>query len=180
MPNFEVFKKRTPPPPAQATITIQGRGILSLNRTAYDLLGHPKAVELLFDPAERIMGLRAVDVAGEDSYPLRSAGKTDTTFLVSAVAFTKYYDLPRDSSRRYEAYMDGDVLCVNMSEPGEVVSSNRKGTGRKAAAVIERDPLGGRGIAILGRTTDRFGQPVVRRTRGQEPEEVHSVSGEDS
>ena len=45
--------------PANKTpsVTIQKRGILSLNREAYDLLKRPQAVHLYFSPDEQTLGI---------------------------------------------------------------------------------------------------------------------------
>jgi hypothetical protein len=126
MPDFEVFKKRTPPPQADAYVTVQKKGTLGFNRAAYEKLGRPKAIELLYDPAEKIIGLRGADEASEHAYPIRSAAlKRDSSFLVSGTAFCNYYGIDITSARRWHAYEDGDILCVDLKKPFTEVTSNR-------------------------------------------------------
>jgi hypothetical protein len=132
MPQFEVFHKWSAPVTKTPTVTIQVRGMVSLSRPAYDMLGEPKAVELLFDRTERVMGLRAVDPSADDSYPVRPGkSRAGSTFYVSATAFCKFYDIETLSARRYVAtLLDDAILCVDLRQSPLEVSSNRAGTGR--------------------------------------------------
>ncbi|MEU7937830.1 hypothetical protein [Microbispora bryophytorum] len=129
MPNFETFTKRMVPLVKQPFITIQKRGTMSLNAAAYTALGEPEAVELLYDPAERIMGFRAVAKESEHAYPLRAqAGKSIGPYIVSGTAFTKYYGIDTTVSRRWVGYLDEGVLCVDLKQSGTEVTSNRSGS----------------------------------------------------
>ncbi|MCA1670963.1 MAG: hypothetical protein LC799_01725 [Actinobacteria bacterium] len=131
MPKFEVFTRRMVPLAEKPYVTIQKRGNLALNRSAHAALGEPAAVELLYDPENKIIGLRAVEVGVEHAYPLRSQGGKDVgPYLVAGMAFTKYYGIDTTTARRFPATMDEDVLCVDLNQPGTVVSSNRNGRGR--------------------------------------------------
>jgi hypothetical protein len=124
--NFETFTKRMVPLAKRPYITIQRRGTLSINRPAYDVLGAPEAVELLYDPERRIVGLRAVDAMAEHAYPVRGAGKSATSFLIAGTAFTKYYGITTDVSRRWPAEIDGGILVIDLRADGTEVTSNRR------------------------------------------------------
>jgi hypothetical protein len=125
-PNFEVFTKRMVPMTRQPFVTIQKRGTLSLNKAAQAALGEPEAVELLFDPVERILGLRPVDPKTQHAYPLRSqGGKEIGPYIVAGTAFTKYYNIDTSVSRRWVGVMEDGILTVNVKEEGTVVTSNR-------------------------------------------------------
>jgi hypothetical protein len=129
MPNFQTFTKRLVPLKKQPLVTIQKRGTISLNKSAHVALGAPDAVELLYDQDEAIVGLHPVDATVEHAYPLRSASGKDTgPFVISAIAFTKFYDITTDVSRRWPAYVENDVLCIDTKTPGTPVTSNRAGT----------------------------------------------------
>lgn len=130
MAKFETFKKRMVPLKKAPYVTIQKRGTMSFNAAAHAALGNPEAVELLYDRDERIIGVRSVDPGVEHAYPLRSPSKRDMSFILSGTAFTKYYEIDTSVSTRYPAYMDGDVLCIDLKQEGTVVTSNRSGTGR--------------------------------------------------
>jgi hypothetical protein len=113
-------------------VTVQKRGNMTLNRSAHAALGEPTAVELLYDREAQIIGFRAVDEGVEHAYPLRPQGGKDTgPFILAGMAFTKYYGINTTQARRFAATMDGDVLCIDISQPGTVVTSNRNGRGRQ-------------------------------------------------
>jgi hypothetical protein len=125
LPNFTTFTKRLIPLTKAPYVTIQRRGTMSLNAAAHAAVGSPKAVELLYDPDAKIIGFRAVDPAVEHAYALRTANN-GTSFILSGRAFTNHFEIATDTSTRYPAAMDGDVLCVDISQGGTEVTSNRK------------------------------------------------------
>jgi hypothetical protein len=128
MPKFETFTRRMVPLAEKPYVTIQKRGNIALNKSAQAALGEPIAVELLYDPEGKVMGLRAIDTTVEHAYPLRSqSGKDVGPYLVAGMAFTKYYGIDTTTARRYPAEMDDDVLCIDLSQPGTIVTSNRNG-----------------------------------------------------
>lgn len=126
MPNFETFTRRMIPLVKQPAVTIQRRGNMSVNRASYVAMGEPEAVELLYDPTERIVGLRGVSKEEEHAYPIRpQGGNQDGTYLVAGTAFTKYYGIDTSVSTRRPAVMQDGVLCIDLKEEGTVVTSNR-------------------------------------------------------
>lgn len=130
MPNFETFTKRMAPQARAPYITIQKRGTISLNKAAHLALGEAEAVELLYDKNEHIVGLRGVLVSAPHAYALRGAGgKEDsaTTFIFSGTAFVKYYGIDTSESRRWEAELVDDILCISLDSEATVVTGNRSG-----------------------------------------------------
>lgn len=118
MTGFETCTRQLVPLAKEPRLIIQKRGTISLNRSAYAVLGSPRAVELLFDPDQRIAGLRPVAVNCEHAYPVRSAsGNGVGPFLVSALAFLRHFAISRDQSLRWDAYLDQDVLCADLRAP---------------------------------------------------------------
>ncbi len=142
MPQFEVFKKRMVPLTKVPYVTLQKRGTISFNQAAHAALGSPDAIELLYDPEERVIGVRAVDPSVEHAYPTRGVGgdqgKATRTFLVSGAAFVKFYGIPNDISTRYPAHMEDDILFIDLKQEGTVVTSNRSA---RTADPKESDPL---------------------------------------
>jgi hypothetical protein len=106
-------------------VTIQKRGTISMNRAAYVALDSPDTVELLYDLADRVVGLRAVDHLVEHAYPVRSVGADGSSYLIAGTAFTKYYGIDTEVSRRWPAELQDGVLCVDLKEDGTIVTSNR-------------------------------------------------------
>jgi len=108
-------------------VTIQRRGTMGFNAAAHAALGSPEAIEFLFDPQERVIGVRAVDPSAQHAYAIRpnNGDATARTFLVSGTAFVRYYGIDTTVSRRWPAKMQDGILCIDLKEPGTEVTSNR-------------------------------------------------------
>jgi hypothetical protein len=141
MPNFETFQKRSITVSTEPRVTLQRKGPISLNKAAYQALGEPPAIELLFDREAKIVGLRGASSRKANAYSVRVVGKS--TYLVAGSAFTKYYGIRVDESRRFPARMYGDVLGFDLHE-GKPVTSNRNGRNghatRSGAGETQRSP----------------------------------------
>jgi hypothetical protein len=126
MPNFETFSRRMVPLKTDPHVTIQKRGTISLNKSAYLAIGSPDSVELLYDRDARIIGLRKVSGDAENAYHVRASSQSPSgPWVISAMAFTKFYDIDTTTSQRWDAYLDDDVLCVDLRREGTPVTSNR-------------------------------------------------------
>lgn len=126
MANFEVFDRRTRPVPSQATITLQKRGTFSLNRAAFRALGEPEAVELLYDRAERLVGLRNATVDNPFAYPVRKQ-QNAASYLIAGKAFAQHYGISVGVTRRWPAQMVEGILAIDLKEPGQEVVTRRGG-----------------------------------------------------
>jgi hypothetical protein len=125
MPNWETFTKRGSTTATEATLTIHKAGALAMSRPAFDFLGGPEWVELLYDPDEKVMGIRGVPEGTPHAYPVRHTETNAGQWLVSGLAFTKYYGIDTSVTRRYRAYVDGDVLCVDLTAPEREIGVSR-------------------------------------------------------
>lgn len=124
--DFELFTKRMIPLVRTPSVTIQKRGIMSMNAAAHAALGSPEAVELLFDRTHHVVMIRAVDRTEPHAYALRGIGaETSGTFVLSATAFAKYYDIDTAVSRRYVAEIEDGAMYVNLDGDFAEVTSNR-------------------------------------------------------
>lgn len=129
MSHFETFSRSMVPLKREPHVTIQRRGTMSLNKSAHVALGSPDAVELLYDSTDRIVGLRPADPRADHAYPVRASTNAGSgPFVISAIAFTKFYDIDTSQSLRWPAYMDSDVLCINLDDTPTPVTSNRART----------------------------------------------------
>jgi hypothetical protein len=80
--------------------TLQTRGLISLNQAAFEALGKPAAVALLYDADQGVVALRTVEKNYQNAYTVRKQGGS-RSYLVAAQGFTTYYKLPTEVSRRY-------------------------------------------------------------------------------
>lgn len=126
---FETFTKRMVPLGKEPYVTVQKRGLLSFNKSAYVAMGSPEAVELLYNADSRMIAVRAVGEDVPHAYKFRTLGgqkKEATTFMVAATAFTNYYGIPTEVSVRRKAIVEDGLLLIDLKEEGLVVTSNRK------------------------------------------------------
>jgi hypothetical protein len=121
---FETFKKDRMPSKGEPAVTIQKRGALSLNNAAFEVLGEASYVELLYDPDERLIGIRRSDEDTPHAYAIRGTGINQATRVVSGKAFLAYYDIPRDVARRWIAEERNGMLVIDLKQPGAEVSGH--------------------------------------------------------
>lgn len=135
---FEVFQKTSAPLTKVPSVTLQKSGVLSVNRAAMALIGTPPQVELLWDGARQVIGLRPTDANNPNAYPARpqNAKADKGPILVAAATFAQYYKIETGVSRRWVPFVEDDVLCIDLNQPGQVVTSNR--SGRSAAQPEEK------------------------------------------
>lgn len=121
---FQVFRRRSRVTYSKPSIGVHRRGTLSFNGAAIDLLAeHSKIadktniyVQLLYDPEQKIVGLRSVPPESTDSYPVRKQRKSDS-YLLSGGGFFGYHRIDVSVHRRYTARIyDGDVLGFSLLE----------------------------------------------------------------
>jgi hypothetical protein len=102
----------------QPYVTLQKKGSISLNRAAFAALDSPEAVELLYDRDAHVMALRHVDSSVEHSLKVRAPAGNHGTWLVAGGAFASYYEIDISASVRRAARMEGDLLIVDLNDPG--------------------------------------------------------------
>lgn len=130
---FETFKRQRAPVTDQPAITIQKRGSISINPPAYEALGRPEHVELLYDREQQLIGIRKVAADVPHAYVVRPLGKSETTHLVSGTAFMAWYGIETETARRWNARPEGeDMLVIDLKEPGIEVTGNRSSQEAKA------------------------------------------------
>ncbi len=126
MPNFEVFTRRSSRPSAtEAMMTIQKRGTFSLNRAAFEGMGEPEAVELLYDGGERLIGLRPVAASVKHAYPVRKQPNA-ASYLLAGNAFCAHHGIPVGESRRYNATIVEGMMVVDLKQEPQQITSTRK------------------------------------------------------
>jgi hypothetical protein len=130
---FEVFDKRQTALAKAPVVTIQRKGIISLNRAAYALMKEPAAVELLYDRDRKVVGLRPTDESTPHAYEVRvqTPSKDTGPLLVAGTAFTNFYDIDTSVSRRWTPFVEDGILCIDLSKPGAEIVANRASRGHE-------------------------------------------------
>lgn len=113
---FEVFTERNArkviPEPL---VTLHRTGGFALNRAAYEALGKPERIELLYDREERIIGFRLDEDAQAHTYPVSQANDSQY-YTFSGHAFRNYYDLGERDTGRFRARLIDGILTVDLKE----------------------------------------------------------------
>jgi hypothetical protein len=123
---FEVFDKRMTPLAKAPSVTIQKRGVISLNKAAHDLTDNAETVELLYDRDRQVMALRAADDSSPHAYAVRNGSKRGPgQAIVSATAFTQHYGIDTTATRRWKPFVEDGMLCVDLTTKGTVITGNR-------------------------------------------------------
>jgi hypothetical protein len=127
MAQFETFNRGLLTLKSHPHVTIQKRGALSMNRSAFVALGSPDAVELLYDRQARVIGLRPVRPTADHAYQVRRSTRAHSgPWIISAMAFMHYYDVDITKTRRWSAQLDNDVLCVDLNQEPTIVETARR------------------------------------------------------
>jgi len=103
---------------------------MTINRVAYEMLGGPEAVELLYNVPNRVIGVRQVSPKEPYAFPLRGQGRKDkepSNYLVAVQAFTKHYGIDTSVAMRYPVEMQEDILTVPLDR-GMVATGPRAKT----------------------------------------------------
>jgi hypothetical protein len=111
---FEVYDKRRASASKHPYVTIQRKGPFSFNRAAYELMGSPKALELLYDRDEERIGFRPASPDRPQTFPVRAQGKNSVTHIVAGQSFANHYELDVSVARRYPVRMEGEILVLDL------------------------------------------------------------------
>jgi hypothetical protein len=121
---YEVFTRRSTPIVKDHYVAIQKRGTISLNRSAVEAIGEPKAVQLLFNRAKYTMAFRPTDPTTDSAYPLRRQ-QNSNSWLVAGQAFLNFYDIDHSETLRYKGELHDNILVVDLTQEGVKVTSTR-------------------------------------------------------
>jgi hypothetical protein len=119
---FETFKRRSRPVSTKPVISLQLRGTISLNSAAFSLLVANRAgakadldmfVQFVYDPENKIVGMRPVLPETPDSYPVRKMAASDT-YLATGRGFLAYHQIPTETIRRYAPHVYGNIVGFSL------------------------------------------------------------------
>lgn len=127
---FTVFEKGSAPAPTIPTVTIQKRGMFSLNDAAFRLIGEPEGVQFLWDADARLIAIQGVPLETPNAYPARRQGpgkdKKRGIVLIAGTMFTKFIDIDTSVAKRWVPRVEDGMLIVDLNEPSQTVASTRR------------------------------------------------------
>mgnify|MGYP000880790191 FL=1 len=127
---FETFVKGVSTRSRKPTVTLQRRGVMSFNPAAYEALGSPEGVELLFNAARKMIAVRPVKPEEVSHAVLfrgvggKSASKNGA-MLLAAISFCQTFEIDTSESVRRDVEVTDGVLFVDLNDPGVVIRGNR-------------------------------------------------------
>jgi hypothetical protein len=134
---FETFEKQRLSSTTEPAVTLQKKGAFSLNASAFDALGRPDAVELLYDRDERLIGMRPALPENPNSYPVRPVAAGSRTYVVAGMAFAKYYGIELGVARRWAGQVRNGMLVLDLKEAGTSIAAGRPASRQQ---ILERSP----------------------------------------
>ena len=100
----------------QPVVSIQKRGTFGFNRAAWEALGKPDAVSLMYNRQAHAIGFRAAPEDDPRSYPVRMQAR-GSSYQTAGKAFLQAYGLHvPEHSRRYKADMRKGILVVDLGQ----------------------------------------------------------------
>jgi len=122
---FEKFDRSKAVYGRKPNVTIQARGIISINQSAYRRMGSPGFVDLYFDPESNRIGIQGTTDA-DSGLNVRVADQPGAAAVIGGTSFTKYYDIDTRQSRRWEPEFEGDMLIIDLNTEGRLTGFARK------------------------------------------------------
>jgi hypothetical protein len=152
-PEFEVFTARMTRQSRTPTVALYARThIFSMNRAAFEALGEPKFLEIVWDKRQRLVGLRAQPVKTPAAYVTRPASAKEITFTVTAKSFVKWAGIEDPKyARRYPARMlwGRHARVCGRSGGGVGVSTCRFVPSAKTGKSMILDAKPAKGVAVV-------------------------------
>lgn len=127
---FKVFEKGSAPSSTIPTVTIQKRGMFSLNDAAFQLIGEAEGVQFLWDGDLKQIAIQAVPLTSPNAYPTRRQGPGKESnrgiVLIAGTMFTKYIGIDTSVAKRWVPRMEDGMLIVDLKQPSQTVASTRR------------------------------------------------------
>lgn len=123
--DFEVYKRNRAPADNRPAVTVMQRGQLSINDVAFEMLGMPEALELLYSRTKRVVGVRPVDRDEPHAYVPRTRSakyRGHGPYVVSGAAFFRYFGIEVKQTARYTATMRDDALIIELMEHSDAIA----------------------------------------------------------
>ncbi len=130
---FEEFTQRNTPASSKLMrVSLHRKGNFSLSQAAYEALGKPKSVILLYDRQKRAIGFKPAQGEVRHAYAVRTQ-KNSKSYLVGAIAFCQHYDVDASKTRTFEPQLVGGILVIELNKAIDVAPRTRRNGKAKEA-----------------------------------------------
>lgn len=108
-------------------VTLGPRGTFYMNGMAYEAIGSPVAVELMYDRGRRMIGMRAVDPRLRNAFKVVRHGKVGTYKRICASSFCNYMRIKRTETVAFNqvAVNDSGVMRLDLGATSIVKRGSR-------------------------------------------------------
>jgi hypothetical protein len=86
-------------------VTINHRGVIMLNRKAYESLGSPKAAALYFEKATSVIGINSAHARLREAFPVKPKG-AGGYWTINAIPFCRHFGI---ETAKTEAFTDPEI-----------------------------------------------------------------------
>ncbi len=118
--NWDTFEGRQYSTSArkELRVTLGQKGTFYLNGIAFEVLGSPPAVEMLYDSNGRVIGLKPTDGRKRNAFVIKHHGKSGNYKRISAAAFCTHFRIRTQETVLFEGVdLDNDgVMLLDLSK----------------------------------------------------------------
>ncbi len=122
---WTLFDRKSQPKTREPRITLQASGNFSFNEAAYEALGRPEFVEMLYHEGKQLIGFRAATKKSAHAYPIGPQANS-RTFQTSGRAFCSAFGIETGTARRFAPTVESDLLVVDLKDEAKNVSKPRR------------------------------------------------------
>ncbi len=127
--DWEIFEGRQYKPTArrEPRVTVGPKGTFYLNGIAFEALDQPAAVEMLYNPKQRIIGLRPIDPTKHNAFEIKHHGIGGNYKRISAASFCSNYRLKFKRTLLFEHVdvTDDGIMLLDLEKTVEVSKGAR-------------------------------------------------------
>jgi len=117
--SFEVFENKFARAPYKPRLILTRRGYFGLNKLAYELLGQPNRVILLYDPERALLGLKPSSESATHSYKVTRQGRSES-YVITAKAFCIHYGIAYGQHvQHFILQEENGLLVASLEKVGE-------------------------------------------------------------
>lgn len=125
MRQWEEFTQKNSGSADVIRVSLNPRGIFTLNQKAVSLLDAPEAVVFMFDKANKLIGLKASSADVNHAYELKRQGESHS-YLIRAKSFCNFYGIHIDKTIVFnDIQMEDGVIILQIDNITETERRTR-------------------------------------------------------
>jgi hypothetical protein len=109
-------------------VTIYADRTMYFNRKAFDALGSPDGVALMYDSREKLIGVRPSPLNRRETFLLRKKNRKDAGWTINALNFCRRHDIRPSETYAFKNVetIDGPILVLDLNDVRSVSKSSAK------------------------------------------------------